>query len=313
MDAEAVLSLDADGLLYYCRLFDVDVSRSRVDIDGAEEEEREMLQGMLLSCMLPLSAARPDFELVLEVATAFGETFEMARTLLDSCSYGGASPYRFTTSIVDQLMELQQQGAAPVARVVVSGEAGGPMMDGCVAVMEDFVKIMDTYMIVVAYAADDDDCAAREVPLIKSVQWTSASSSSSRKYKHIIQSKPRLEFGMGLLIVEYNMYSREQLLPIVTADPSYCSSSMLIEEEEECGYCSCYRRNVFVSSNIHEVVMTLDSVMDTLYWGWEGNWTVGLEAALLELLVAVEDDLSDCIHRWNSMFFLVDRSAAGTL
>ena len=320
MDAEAVLSLDADGLLYYCRLFDVDVSRSRVDIDGAEEEEREMLQGMLLSCMLPLSAARPDFELVLEVATAFGETFEMARTLLDSatvesrCSYGGASPYRFTTSLVDQLMELQQQGAPPVARVVISGEAGGPMMDGCVAVMEDFVKIMDTYMIVVAYATDDDDCAAREVPRIKSVRWTSASSFSSRQYKHIVQSKPRLEFGMGLLIVEYSMYSREQQQPIGTADPSCCSSSMLSEEEEEeCGYCSCYRRNVFVSSNIHEVVMTLDSVMDTLYWGWEGNWTVGLEAALLELLVAVEDDLADCIHRWNSMVFFVDRSAAGTV
>jgi hypothetical protein len=265
--------------------------------------------------MLPLSAARPDFELVLEIATAFGETFEMACTLLDStavCSYGEASPYRFTTSLVDQLMELQQQGASRIARVVVSGKAGGPMMDGCIAVSEDFVKIMDTDMIVVAYATDDDDCAAREVPLIKSVQWTSASSSSIRRYKHIVQSKPRLEFGMGLLIVEY-MCSREQLQPIGTDAPSYCSSSssMLIEEMEECGYCSCYRRNVFVSSNIHEVVMTLDSLMDTLFWGWEGNWTVGLEAALLELLVAVEDDLTDCIHRWSSMMSFVDRSAEG--
>jgi hypothetical protein len=60
MDAvEAVLSLDADGLLCYSRLFDVYVSRSHVDIDGTLEEEREMLQGMLLSCMLPLSTRGP--------------------------------------------------------------------------------------------------------------------------------------------------------------------------------------------------------------------------------------------------------------
>ena len=163
--------------------------------------------------------------------------------------------------------------------------------------MEDFVKIMDTYMIVVAYATDDD-CAASKIPLIKSVQWTSSSaSSSSRRYKHIVQSKPRLEFGMGLLVVEWG-------LPVATGDHSSSSSSMLIEH-------SCYRRNVFVSSSIHEVVMALDSVMDTLHWGWEGDWSVGLEAALLELLVAVDDDLEGCLHRWSSMMSFVDRSAAG--
>jgi hypothetical protein len=36
-----------------------------------------------------------------------------------------SSPYRFTMSLVDQLMELQQLDYPRVARVVISCEAGG--------------------------------------------------------------------------------------------------------------------------------------------------------------------------------------------
>lgn len=61
------------------------------------------------------------------------------------------------------------------------------------------------------------------------------------------------------------------------------------------------RFNVFASSGIYSYCMSLDAVLDRLFWGWEGAWDSELEATLLELLVAVDSDLVPVVLRMNTM------------
>jgi hypothetical protein len=61
------------------------------------------------------------------------------------------------------------------------------------------------------------------------------------------------------------------------------------------------RYNIFASSAIYSYCMSLNAVLDRLFWGWEGTWDAVLEATLLELLVAVDSDLVPVVLRMNDM------------
>ena len=63
-------------------------------------------------------------------------------------------------------------------------------------------------------------------------------------------------------------------------------------------------------SPTYSYVTNLDEVLDLLYWGWEGSWTNELENSLVELLVAVSDDLVEMVRKWNSLLSLTG-SASG--
>ena len=63
-------------------------------------------------------------------------------------------------------------------------------------------------------------------------------------------------------------------------------------------------------SPTYSYVTNLDEVFDLLYWGWEGLWTNELENSLVELLVAVSDDLVEMVRKWNSLLSLTG-SASG--
>lgn len=69
------------------------------------------------------------------------------------------------------------------------------------------------------------------------------------------------------------------------------------------------KRNVMGSfvctSATFQLVDSLDSLFDAFYWGWTGLWTESLESALLELLVAVDDDLVALVRSMKSMMGLM--------
>jgi hypothetical protein len=60
---------------------------------------------------------------------------------------------------------------------------------------------------------------------------------------------------------------------------------------------------VFCTSSTFEYATALDEGFDLLYWGWGygGKWNEDLENSLLELLVAVSDDLEAAIRSWQPM------------
>ena len=62
-----------------------------------------------------------------------------------------------------------------------------------------------------------------------------------------------------------------------------------------------YTYHIFASSAVYSYCMAVDSVLDRLHWGWEGQWTMELEGAILELLVAIDSELVPLVIRLNEM------------
>jgi hypothetical protein len=52
---------------------------------------------------------------------------------------------------------------------------------------------------------------------------------------------------------------------------------------------------------VYEFVSSLDSALDLIVWGWEGAWTERLELSLVELVVAVSDDLVALVRSWKPL------------
>jgi hypothetical protein len=73
------------------------------------------------------------------------------------------------------------------------------------------------------------------------------------------------------------------------------------------------QQQVTVTSALHRYVAALDSLYDQMYWGWEGNWTVALEVALLELVVAVDEDLTAIVHSMTSMMSAMQGAASSSV
>lgn len=68
-----------------------------------------------------------------------------------------------------------------------------------------------------------------------------------------------------------------------------------------------------VSCALYEYGHALDATIDLIYWGWSGEWSSALEGSLLELLVAVDDDLVSMLHSIKSMLAMMSPSAAQDL
>jgi len=64
-------------------------------------------------------------------------------------------------------------------------------------------------------------------------------------------------------------------------------------------------KTMFASSPVFSYCMALDAVLDRVCWGWEGVWSSDLEGSLLELLVAVDDDLVALVGTWKRMLSAV--------
>lgn len=71
---------------------------------------------------------------------------------------------------------------------------------------------------------------------------------------------------------------------------------------------------VFCTSCTFEYATALDEAFDLLYWGWGygGLWDMDLENSLLELLVAVSDDLEAAIRSWQPMMAMMGGAAQET-
>jgi hypothetical protein len=68
-----------------------------------------------------------------------------------------------------------------------------------------------------------------------------------------------------------------------------------------------------VTSATYRYVAALDAFYDQMYWGWEGNWTEELEIALLELVVAVDEDLTVIVHSMTSMMSAMQGAASSSV
>lgn len=64
---------------------------------------------------------------------------------------------------------------------------------------------------------------------------------------------------------------------------------------------SAHSYDVFSSSAVYSYCMSLDRLLDRIFNGWEGNWDSELEAAVLELLVAVDNDLVPVVIQMSDM------------
>lgn len=63
-----------------------------------------------------------------------------------------------------------------------------------------------------------------------------------------------------------------------------------------------FKQSVLITNTIYEYNLAIDSFLDLLVWGWEGNFTSELENALLQLLVFTHEDLHAMIQQWKTMF-----------
>ena len=72
-------------------------------------------------------------------------------------------------------------------------------------------------------------------------------------------------------------------------------------------------RNMITSflctSTVYKFVSILDDTLDLLHWGWVGGWTEELESALMELLVAVNDEFVEFIRKLNSLISMMGSSS----
>ena len=60
---------------------------------------------------------------------------------------------------------------------------------------------------------------------------------------------------------------------------------------------------------MYAYVSYLDEALDLIHWGWVGGWTEELESALVELLVAVNDEFVEFIRGLNSLISMMGSSA----
>eukprot|EP00466_Bigelowiella_natans_P008082 jgi/Bigna1/73836/fgenesh1_pg.26_\ len=58
---------------------------------------------------------------------------------------------------------------------------------------------------------------------------------------------------------------------------------------------------IVASSAVYEYADSLDKLYDTLFWSWEGNWHGDVENSVVQLVLAVEDNLKKFIEGMNSI------------
>jgi hypothetical protein len=68
---------------------------------------------------------------------------------------------------------------------------------------------------------------------------------------------------------------------------------------------------ILCTSSVYDYVYSVDCLADYVYWGWGvlSTWTEGLEMALLELLVCVNDELEQTIQSWRPMMSIMGNGA----
>jgi len=68
----------------------------------------------------------------------------------------------------------------------------------------------------------------------------------------------------------------------------------------------------FATSFTYEFVKCVDNLYDVLNWGWDGEFTEGLQSTLLELVVSVTEELALAVASWQPMLSLVGGAARET-
>lgn len=292
-----VLSLDRAGTIEYLSKLGIEhencTGRTGCRCDS------EVLQGLLLSYCYCV----PNFSLLYEVADGFQESFDLVQILVDS------GDGRLTNDTVQQLMEQENPHRAfsNVAAINVSRHSG---------VLRALDEPVDSQtLIAVTENSAGEDAQISENIASNTVEPSGASVTEvsfhqvsfdatasifvQRDTAGIQVIAPPLLFGVNECTVKV-----ERTL----TDPAPCDNTGLSLPTDTIGETAypirqryVWQDTVMVTSAVHRYATALDCMFDRLYWGWEGNWDQNLEGAILQLLVAVDDDLVGLVRSWVSV------------
>ena len=307
---DRVLTLNQSEIFYYLNKLNIELESTEDDgdIDIAE------LQGILFS----FCSSVPNFDMIFEISESFNESFEMVNVLLESTSG------RFTMDQVYQLLELQaEENKTTVISIQVSRHRG--------VIQAPRYEIDVKSMLVVAEEAGDGTGAAerssRESSVnesgscVRSMTLTQLSCTGTNNVvsetpamRGIHTIVPALPFGVNEITVELVRTNSTS----TTNDTSGTNGAAADTTSTLESY--TWKGKVFATSATYRYTAALDRMLDRLYWGWEGEnqqqqqqqvqkgtggataWTEALEHALLELLIAVDDDLVALVRSWTGMF-----------
>ena len=321
MELESILALSLEELTSF-------LERAGVDCDDDADEEE--LQSLAYSVVCSYT----NFDTIYELSKVFGESFELISMLLDS------TEGHLTAEVVDQLQELHgdvqvlkvRASTAPVAHYS-HGQANTLTMNQ--AAHQDGI---DSYIVSRCIKRIGTNCAIIAVDSDVSEPTTSHLSSSpccnpySRAWKLtavILEALAKgedpgaavadricvrcipgpLPFGLYRCLSSYATSSSG-------SEPGGMTEAVAANCPTAASECMLYDHGrVLVQSATYSYVLALDEALDRLQWGWEGSWTEELECALLELLVAVEEDLTEAARSWQWMDSIsagVDAAAGAT-
>lgn len=250
----------------------------------------EELQALLLSFCYCV----PNFSLLYEVADGFQESFDLVQVLVDS------NDGRFTMDAAQQLVEQENRSASIVS------------VSRCVGVQKALESRLDsdTLIAVTETTCDEDaqltkdmspgnvfDASGSSVDevTLHQVTYNATSSVFTQEDRSGVQViAPPLPFGVN----DYTV----KLTRVQTTGQSDLNSLGPARQQYT------WKDTVLVTSAVHRYAAALDCMFDRLYWGWEGHWDQSLENAVLQLLVAVDDDLVGMVRSWVNMM-----SSAGSM
>lgn len=309
MDIDKILELNRVELIEL-------LHKLNLDFD-TETEDLEELQAIVFSFITSCN----HFDVTYELANAFGESFDLVNSLLESNS--GI----VDESILEQCVDLQPHLASTFEHLCVSRHAGlykSPPRS----------VLLGTKLIAVE-ACDQTTHKAYFTTSHSSTHWTPQSVLQPIPcHRTVIENRSVVQSlccvtsqgtvsGLHILSLPFGMHDYDVTLTrdVVTtnqplndlADGSDISGVSITTYET-----LVINNTVLVTSPVYQYTSSLDDILDTVHWSWESSeWTEALEGALLELLVAVSDDLVATVRKWSSMMSFMrtgtDRSMSDDL
>ena len=276
--------LSRDDLLY--RLYKLNVEHC----EGECECETDELQ----SLFEVYSSNIEDFDRFFELADSCNESLELVQALVE-CNDG-----LITESVIDQLKEECVDPALHYYKIQCSKEKG---------VLSEGTEEIDVNSTIVAIdvppTKELEHIIENNKPCVKTVtlheiEALSGEYSSNTNMRQGIQVlKPPLPFGTHDLSILLQRHIK--------------INEIVQQQQQQQQQYYTTKKKVNITSSTYRYITALECMYDRMIWGWEGNWTEELEHALIQLVIAVDDDLTGMVKSMTSMMTIMSGEASNSV